>query len=153
MALQTVRHHWMTEQQQISSICFSKPDRSSASLCEVSLASCPLFPWFPLLQFVLFWIHELFLCAPHDSLLHPTSLARTFQIILKGPAEHTSSSMKSPPSCPTSFENLMTAFFGHHFWRTHWILGYAAPSVACLCNSVPVSSLRYDTSHLALSPQ
>ena len=49
MALQTVRHHWMTEQQQISSIYFSKPDRSSASLCEVSLASCPLFPWFPLL--------------------------------------------------------------------------------------------------------
>ena len=160
MALQRVRHHWVTEQQQISSIYFSKPDRSSASLCEVSLASCPLFPWLPLL---------LPFCSAHSqgSPLHSWALTLHSTWLSTSPhfsGKHLSNHPQGPSRAHLLFYEVFS-FLPDLLWETDdfffWLsplvhtvnTGLCCSLVACLCNGFPVSSLRCAISHLALSPQ
>ena len=116
MALQTVRHHWMTEQQQISSIYFSKPDRSSASLCEVSLASCPLFPWFALLlQFY----------SAHSALIPRCSLLDSWALPLcstwlSTPPHFSGKDLSNHPQGPSRahlFFYEVSSFLPHLLWK------------------------------------
>ena len=162
MALQRVRHHWVTEQQQISSIYFSKPDESSVSLCEVSLASCPLFPWLLLLlQF--YTAHSALI--PRCSLLHSRALPLCSRWLSTSPrlsGKHLSNHPQGPSRAHLLCEGF--SFLPYLLWKTDAFFlwpsrlvhivnaGLCCTLVACLCDSFPVRSLWCDRFHLALSP-